>query len=263
MRILFIGDVFGQAGRKAVESILPKLRQREKIDFVIANAENIAHGKGISPSTVKSLYESGVDVITTGNHAFDREESLALYQQDKRILRPANFSKKCPGSGLGIYEVYSGVTVGVINLIGRVHMAPANCPFEKVDEILMETKTSCDIVIVDMHAEASSESRAMGWYLDGRVGAVVGSHTHVPTADEEVLPKGTAYITDAGMTGPYRSIIGIEIEVALNRFLMGMRSPIQPAKEDIRMYSVLMDIEESNGRARSIQRLCEKLNDSV
>ncbi len=260
MKILFIGDIFGEAGRRAVKTLLPPLRQREKIDFVFANAENIAHGKGISSQSVKLLFDSGVDVLTTGNHAFDRDESLSLYEQDKRILRPANFPAKCPGRGFSRFEVYGGVTVGVINLIGRVHMAPADCPFEKADQLLMDAKLDCDIILVDMHAEATSESRAMGWHLDGRVAAVVGSHTHVPTADEEILPKGTAYISDAGMTGPYRSIIGIDIDTALKRFLMGMRSPIEPAKEDIRMYAVLIDVEESTGLATSIRLLCEKLD---
>ncbi len=253
MNLLFIGDIFGEAGRTAVEKVLPSLRADRKIDSVIANAENIAHGKGITTKTAEFLFSNGVDVITSGNHAFDQEEIHSYFARQPRLLRPANYSAKSPGKGYVQYEVYGGVTLGVLNLAGRIHMEPADNPFLAADQAVLNSKA--DIFFVDMHAEATSESRAMGWYLDGRVAAVLGSHTHVQTADEEILPKGTAFISDAGMTGPYRSIIGMQIEPALRKFVTGIKSRFEPATQDIRFCAVLVEIEESTGLARKIERI--------
>lgn len=259
MKLLFIGDVFAQAGRKAVKEILPRLRQDRGVDVVIANGENAAHGRGISERTAQELFSSGVDVITTGNHAFDVEESIHYFFREKYLLRPANYAAAAPGQGFVIKEILGGVQLAVINLIGRVHMSPADCPFIAADRLVSELKHQADIIFVDMHAEATSEMRAMGWHLDGKVAAVLGSHTHVQTADEEILPGGTAYLSDAGMTGPYRSVIGIERDSALQKFKTGLKVPFQPAKEDIRFCGALVEIEESTGLAQKIERICEPL----
>lgn len=259
MNILFIGDVFGSPGRQAVQKLLPDLKKSRAIDLVIANGENLAHGKGVTEKGAEVLLSAGVDVITTGNHAFDVAESHHYYNKQKKILRPANYPKGNPGKGSIVLEVYGGVHVAVINLIGRIHMAPVDCPFEAADQTLEEVQGKADITFVDMHAETTSETRAMGWYLDGKVAAVIGSHTHVQTADEEVLPGGTAYLTDAGMTGPYRSVIGMEIEPVLQKFRTGMRSRFQPATEDVRLCGALIEVEESNGLARKIERIQMKV----
>ncbi len=259
MKILFIGDIFGEVGRKAVLQKVPEYRSVQKVDFVIANGENVYKGKGIKIREAEELFQSGVNVITTGNHAFDQSEIIEYFKKQSRILHPANYSRHSPSKGYVLSEVYSGIHVGVVNLAGRVHMEAANCPFEAVDKILEEIKSKAEIIIVDMHAEATSESRAMGWYLDGKVSAVLGSHTHVQTADEEVLPHGTAYITDAGMTGPYASVIGMKIEGPLKKFRTGIRTPYEPSTEDVRFCAVIVEVEENTGKARSIQRIQERL----
>ncbi len=259
MKLLFIGDIFGEPGRGAIKAILPGLRSERKIDFVVANGENVAHGKGITAKYAEDLFSMGIDVITTGNHAFDQAEVHEYYRRQPNLLRPENYNDTVPGKGHVIREVYSGVSVGVVNLIGRIHMEPANCPFAAIDRILEEKGRAADIWFVDMHAEATSESRAMGWHLDGRVAAVLGSHTHVPTADEEILPQGTAYLTDTGMTGPYRSVIGMRIPQVLKKFKTGIRSRYEPAEEDVRFCAALVEIEESNGKARKIERIIIKL----
>jgi metallophosphoesterase (TIGR00282 family) len=194
-----------------------------------------------------------------GNHAFDREESFSYFNSEPRIIRPANYSDKTPGRGVVVREVFSGVKIAVVNLIGRIHMEPVDCPFAAADRVLAELHGEADIIFVDMHAEATSETRAMGWYLDGKVAAVLGSHTHVPTADEEILPAGTAYLTDAGMTGPYRSVIGMEVEAVLKKFRSGIRSKFEPAKEDVRFCGAVVEIEESTGLARKIERVTKRL----
>jgi metallophosphoesterase (TIGR00282 family) len=257
MNLLFIGDIFGEPGRTAVRQALPGLKANRKLDFVVANGENAAHGKGITSKIAEEFFSLGVDVITTGNHAFDQEESHGYYSIQPRLLRPENGSGLNPGKGHWIGEVYSGVKVGVVNLIGRIHREAADCPFAAIDRLLKEK--SADIWFVDMHAEATSESRAMGWHLDGRVAAVLGSHTHVQTADEEVLPKGTAYLTDAGMTGPYRSVIGMKIPPVLKKFRTGIKTRYEPAEEDVRFCAALVEIEESSGLARKIERIQIKL----
>jgi len=259
MNLLFIGDIFGEPGRRAIKEFLPDLKRTHKIDFVVANGENVAHGKGITPSLADELFSLGIDVITSGNHAFDKLEIVSYYKKQKKLLRPANYPHQNPGKGHVVLDILGGVSLAVVNLIGRIHMAAADCPFAAVDKVLAELKGVADIIFVDMHAETTSETRAMGWYLDGKVAAVLGSHTHVQTADEEILPQGTAFLTDAGMTGPYKSVIGMEIEPVLSKFKTGIKTRWNPASEDVRVCGAVVEIEESNGRARSIERINLKL----
>ena len=259
MKLLFIGDVFGAPGRQAIQELLQIIKTERAIDVVIANGENVSHGRGITQKTAGILFDHGVDVITTGNHAFDIEDAHSYFESEKKILRPANYKPESPGRGHVIVDVLGGIQLAVINLIGRIHMEPADCPFACADRLLEDLKNQSDILFVDMHAETTSETRAMGWYLDGKVAAVLGSHTHVPTADEEVLPQGTAYLTDAGMTGPYRSVIGMEIEPVLRKFRTGLRSRFKPATEDIRLCGAVVDIDESTGLAQNIERIDKRL----
>ncbi len=260
MKLLFIGDIFGEPGRKAVQEVLPGLVRDKKIDFVVANGENVAHGRGVTAKTLQSLFSSGAQVVTTGNHAFDQQDSLSIFSQESRLLRPYNYSSKAPGKGFVVAEVFSGIKIAVVNLIGRIHMEPADCPFAAADAFIKEVKPEADILFVDMHAEATSEMRAMGWYLDGRVAAVLGSHTHVQTADEEILPKGTAYLSDAGMTGPYRSVIGMKIDPILQKMTLGIKSRFEPAEGDVRFCGAIVEIEESTGLAKKIERVQIRLS---
>ncbi len=256
MRILFIGDIFGRPGRRILQDHLADIAAQQHADLVIANAENAAAGFGLTPAIAEELLALKIDCLTTGNHIWDKREIIEFFQQGgensaRRVLRPANYPAGSPGWGW--YEGWTagGVAYAVINVQGRVFMAANDDPFRTVDEILK--KITARVVVVDMHAEATSEKMAMGWYLDGRVTAVIGTHTHVPTADERVLPKGTAYITDVGMTGPYDSIIGVEKELVLQRFLTSMPSRWEPATGDVWLAAVVVDCDES-GRASHIER---------
>lgn len=260
MRILFIGDIFGKAGRTIVKDRLQGLVREHTIDLIIANGENSAAGFGITPALAEDLFELGIDVITTGNHVWDKREILDYFEvangnphdPARRLLRPANYPADMPG--WGFYEgCKNGVPYAVVNLQGRVFMASNDDPFRVADGILQQLKAK--IIFVDMHAEATSEKVAIGWYLDGRVTAIVGTHTHIPTADERVLPKGTAYITDVGMTGPYDGVIGVQKELVVGKFLNGMPVRFEPATGDVRLCGVVVDCDESTGRARGIQRL--------
>jgi hypothetical protein len=251
MKILFVGDIMGRPGREAALHFIPRLRQEKALDFVIANGENAAGGRGLTPPNAQALFQAGVDVITMGNHTWDRPEIEPLLAQD-RVLRPANYPPLLSGRGHGVYKAGSG-TVGVLQVMGRHNLMDIDCPFRKADEVLKEMKA--DVIIVDMHAEASSEKQAMGWYLDGRVAAVVGSHTHVQTADERILPGGTAYLGDAGMTGPRDGVIGANKETAIRRFLTGIHSRLEVAEGDAQFCACLVDADESTGKARSIERL--------
>jgi len=251
--ILFIGDIFGRPGRTLVADHLRDLMDRHHLDLVIANGENAAAGFGITPRLTAELLAVGIDVITTGNHIWDRREIMEYFPQEPRLLRPANFVSG-PGRGLYHGATRSGVEYAVLNLQGRVFMGQSDCPFRTADRELAELPASCKIRIVDMHAEASSEKIAMGWYIDGRATAVIGTHTHVPTADERVLPQGTAYITDVGMTGPYDSVIGITKETILQKFLTQMPARFEPAEGDARLCAVLIQADADTGRAMSIER---------
>lgn len=260
MRILFIGDIFGRPGRTIVQERLKGLIREHSIGLIIANGENSAAGFGITPSLAEDLFELGVDVITTGNHVWDKREILDYMEigtanntdPARRLLRPANYPPDMPGWGM--YEgKKNGVPYAVINLQGRIFMASNDDPFRTVDQLLKQIEAK--IIFVDLHAEATSEKVAMGWYLDGRVSAVVGTHTHIPTADERVLPKGTAYITDVGMTGPYDSVIGVQKELVVGKFLSNMPVRFEAATGDVRLCAVIVDADETTGHARSIQRL--------
>lgn len=259
MRILFIGDIVGEPGRKAIKELVPKIMKREKIDFVVANGENAAGGSGITPMLADELLSYGVDVITTGDHVWKRKEILERIAEDARILRPANYPRETPGSGSTVVASKGGVDVGVINIQGRVFMQAIEDPFRVVKVELDRIKNKTRVIIVDVHAEATSEKMALGWFLDGSVSAVIGTHTHVQTADEKILPKGTAFLTDAGMTGPFDSVIGRNKEQILNRFMTQMPTKFEMAEGDIQLHGAVVDIDEKTGRANSIKRIQEKL----
>ena len=255
MRILFIGDVFGRTGRDLVRQGVPVLTARYDIDAVVANVENAASGAGITRETGDALLKAGVDVMTTGNHVWDKREALTYIGVEPRLLRPLNMSPAAPGRGEFVARVEGGRPVGVINAMGRVFMPPVDNPFDAVAAAVDRLARECRIIVVDMHAEATAEKIAMGWHLDGRVAAVVGTHTHVQTADARILPGGTAYITDVGMTGPHDSIIGMERAGVLDRFVTGLPTRMEPASENPRLQAVVIDADEHTGLAREIVRL--------
>lgn len=260
MKILFIGDIFGQPGRRIVKESLPALRDEFAPDLILANGENAAAGFGITPSLVEELLDLGIAVLTSGNHIWDRKEIIPYFQEhaDGRLLRPANYPAGTPGYGLHLGTTNAGVQYAVMNLQGRVFMPSIECPFRTADNLLGNVPATAKIRIVDFHAEATSEKQAFGWYLDGRVTAVLGTHTHIPTADEKVLPGGTAYITDLGMTGPYDSVIGIEKETVIKKFLDQMPARFEVAAGDVRLCAVLIEADPETGRASAIQRIMRK-----
>ncbi len=260
MRILFVGDVFGSAGRRIVREHLPHVIENHKVNLVVVNGENAAGGFGLTPQISDELFNLGAHVITTGNHVWDKRELMGYvavdensHERPRRIVRPANYAPGNPGFGWYEGSLPGGQAYAVINLQGRVYMASNDDPFRKADEILSRIKAK--VVLVDFHAEASSEKVAMGWYLDGRVTAVLGTHTHVPTADERILPNGTAYQTDVGMSGPYDSVIGVEREQVLERFLKGLPAKFEAAKGNPKMCAVLIECDGASGQASSIRRL--------
>ncbi len=258
MNLLFLGDVVGKPGRQAVAALLPALIDREEIAFVIANCENVTNGAGVDPKGAEDLLRAGVDVLTSGNHIWRMKEIVPFIENDGRLLRPANFPPGTPGSGCVVRETAGGVRVAVLNLIGRVFMDSVDCPFRAAEAIVPELRRQADVVFVDMHAEATSEKGAMGWFLDGQVSAVVGSHTHVQTADERLLPEGTAYLTDAGMCGPTESVIGVRRELVIRRFLSKMPVRFETAGGAAILQGALVDVDESSGRARSIRRVQQR-----
>ena len=260
MKVLFVGDVVGSPGRKIVHDRLADILSQRQVDLCIVNGENSASGFGITPRLAEELFAAGAEVITGGNHIWDRKEIMEFFPHEPRLLRPANFPNGAPGSGLYVGRAKNGVGYAVMNLQGRTFMPALDDPFRAAVELLAKIPPDVKVIVVDMHAEATSEKQAMGWYLDGKVSAVLGTHTHVPTADEHVLPGGTAYITDAGMTGPHDSIIGMNKEGALQRFLDAMPARFSVAENDVQMNTVLMDIDESTGHARSIERLNFRLD---
>jgi metallophosphoesterase (TIGR00282 family) len=260
MKILFIGDIVGSPGRKIVHERLADILAQREIDLCIANGENAASGFGITPRIAQDLLASGVEVITSGNHIWDRKDILDFFPHEPRLLRPANFPNGSPGSGLYTGQARNGTPYAVLNLQGRTFMTPLDDPFRGAARELAKIPPDVKVIVVDMHAEATSEKQAMGWYLDGKVSAVIGTHTHVPTADFRVLPAGTAYITDAGMTGPHDSVIGMDKQGVLQRFLDAMPARFVVAEGNVQMNTVLLDIDEATGRARSIDRLNFRLD---
>jgi hypothetical protein len=261
MKILFIGDIVGSPGRRAVKQLLPGLIEEHSLEFVIANAENASGGSGIIPKVAEELFNSGVDVLTSGDHIWKKKEIFELIHHEKRVLRPLNFPSLAPGKGSNIFKSKKGKAVGVINVNGRTFMEPLESPFTSslaaAEELSKETK----IIIVDIHAEATSEKTALGWYLDGKVSAVLGTHTHIQTADEKILPQGTAYITDVGMCGPYDSVIGRKVDQVLERFLTSLPVRFEVAEGNIQLHGIVLDADDKTGRARSITRIQKKLSD--
>jgi 2',3'-cyclic-nucleotide 2'-phosphodiesterase len=255
VKVLFVGDIVGKPGRLAAIERVPRLRDELDADIVIANGENAAGGMGITPDIANALLDdAGIDVITLGNHSWAKREALALVDHEPRVLRAANHVPGTPGRGVAVYDTRRG-PVAVVLLLGRVFMDPVDDPFRAADAALAEVRGAAAVTIIDMHAEASSEKQALGWHVDGRATAVVGTHTHVQTADERLLPQGTAYITDAGMTGPDRSIIGMSVETAMPRFTTSIPSRFEVAPGPATLRGVLIEADDSSGLARSITRL--------
>jgi 2',3'-cyclic-nucleotide 2'-phosphodiesterase len=255
MRILFVGDIFGKPGREIARRAIPALIERESLDFVIANVENSAAGFGVTGDIADTILSYGVDVMTTGNHVWDKKEVLDYIARQPRLLRPANFAPGTPGRGSYVGRTRSGEPIGVVNVMGRVFMQPLDDPFAVVLKEVESMRGKARVIVVDFHAEATSEKVAMGWHLDGRVTGVFGTHTHVQTADERLLPKGTAYLTDAGMTGPHDSIIGVTTEIALTRFVTGMPAKFESASGLGRLNAVIVTADQATGRATAVQRL--------
>ncbi|MDD5044887.1 MAG: TIGR00282 family metallophosphoesterase [Candidatus Omnitrophica bacterium] len=258
MKVLFIGDIVGNPGRDIVSRVVPVLRKEHHLDFVIANAENAAGGSGITPSIAKELFGYGVDVLTSGDHIWKKREVLEVIDTEPRLLRPINFPEGASGKGRGLYATPSGENIGVINANGRVFMQALDCPFRATRAAVEELRRSTKVIIVDIHAEATSEKMALGWYLDGKVSAVLGTHTHVQTADERILPQGTAYITDVGMCGPMDSVIGRRVEDVIPRFLSGMPLRFEVAAGNVQLSGVVLDIDSGTGSTRSIARIQKK-----
>jgi hypothetical protein len=255
MRILFIGDIVGKPGRKAIQGLLEKLISEYEIEFTIANGENAAGGIGITPAIALEILNEGVDVITSGNHIWAKKEIIPFLDEESRILRPANYPAQVPGRGRGLFQLRNSEKIAVLNLEGRVFMKHLDCPFrvgeKEVEWLRKETHT----IVVDFHAEATSEKMAMGWFLDGRVSALLGTHTHVQTSDERILDGGTAYITDVGMTGPLDSVIGIRKEIALDRLLTQIPWKFDVATEDVELQGVVIEVDGLTGKSKNIQRI--------
>jgi 2',3'-cyclic-nucleotide 2'-phosphodiesterase len=261
MRILFIGDIVGKPGRQAVEGILEKLISDYGIEFTIANGENAAGGMGITPPVAIDILDLGVDVLTSGNHIWAKKEIIPFLDEESRILRPANYPAQVPGRGAGIYQLSNGKKVGVLNLEGRVFMKNLDCPFRVGEKEIEILRQQTNIIIVDFHAEATSEKMAMGWFLNGKVSAILGTHTHVQTSDERILHEGTAYITDVGMTGPLASVIGIRKQVALERLLTQIPWKFDVATEEIELQGVVVEIDSKTGKSKDIRRIKVPLDD--
>jgi calcineurin-like phosphoesterase len=281
VKLLFIGDIVGQPGRNAVKTLLPKLREQHALDFVIANGENSAGGSGITPKTAGEIFDAGVDVITSGDHLWDQKEVMELLASEKRFLRPLNYPAGTPGQGSGVFEIQtkksegralrvpnqeigdscnSSLRIAVLNVQGRTFMQPPlDNPFTLALEEVKRLRERTKIIFVDFHAEATSEKIAFGRFLDGQVSAVVGTHTHVQTADEQILPHGTAYLTDAGFTGPHDGCLGREIEPVIRKFLTGMPQRFEVAKNRVQLHGAVIEIDDTTGKASKIQRLAEHL----
>jgi metallophosphoesterase (TIGR00282 family) len=254
LKLLFIGDIFGHAGRRIVADHLTDIRGSQGIDVVIANGENSAAGFGITPNIAEELFRYGIDVLTSGNHIWDKRDIYEYLGRQPRLIRPANYPPPAPGSGLYIHTTATGAKCAVMNLQGRVYMANTDCPFRKIDEVLGTIPEDVKVRFVDFHAEVTSEKMAMGWHLDGRVSAMVGTHTHIPTADTRILPGGMAYQTDCGMTGPYDSVIGVEKEPVVQKFLTALPIKMEAAKGCVELHSVIVEVDDATGKALHVRR---------
>jgi metallophosphoesterase (TIGR00282 family) len=257
VRILFIGDIVGKPGRDVVSALLPRLAGSREVDFVVANAENAAVVAGLTPKVADDLLGLGIDVLTSGNHIWKRKEIEPYLAQSRVVLRPANYPTGAPGSGHVVLKTDDGIPVGVVNLEGRVFMKPLDCPFRTADQLLAQMAVRATIRIIDFHAEATSEKQALAWYLDGRASAVIGTHTHVQTADERILPLGTGFITDVGMTGATDSVIGIQKEDAITQLMTQKPLTFNPAKGRLQLQAVLLDISPETGHTVAIERICQ------
>jgi len=260
MKILMIGDIVGNPGREAVRALVPQLRRRHDLDLVVANCENVAGGAGVTPKTAQELLGFGVDFLTSGQHIWRYKEIGPYLNQEPRLIRPANYPSGAPGSGAGIIQARDGTRVGVLNLVGRVFLETnTDCPFRIGQREVERLRKETSVILVDMHAEATSEKIAMGWYLDGQVSAVVGTHTHIQTADERILPKGTAFLTDLGMTGPYNSVIGRRVDQILERFLTGLPQKFEVPEENVILCGAIIEVDAKTGCAQAITRVQERL----
>jgi len=255
VKVVFIADIVGKPGRQALSQELHRLVDRYTVDLVIANGENAAGGFGLTEETARDLFGCGVHLITSGNHIWDKKESVDFIKREEKLIRPANYPEGTPGRGSAIIRTASGIPVAVLNLEGRVFMSPLECPFRVADREIAKLKEVTPIVLVDFHAEATSEKISLGWYLDGKASAVLGTHTHVQTADERILPGGTAYMTDVGMTGSFDSVIGIRKELAVEKFLTQLPVRFEVAKRDIRLNCVVLELDEISGKALGIERI--------
>ncbi|MEN6411174.1 MAG: TIGR00282 family metallophosphoesterase [Veillonellales bacterium] len=259
MNVMLIGDICGRPGRQTAAHFIPKLKEQYQLDLIIANGENSAGGVGITAPVFSELLAMGIQVVTTGNHIWDKKEIFDFIDGANRLIRPANYPPGTPGVGFYVVQI-KGLNVGIVNLAGRVFMPPIDCPFRAIDSILHEIGGKCDIVIIDFHAETTSEKMALGWYLDGKVSCVVGTHTHVQTADERILPKGTAYITDLGMVGPRNGILGVNKEPVLKKFLTGLPVRFSVANGASLFCALILEIDEESGQATNILRIQEFLD---
>ena len=255
MKVLYIGDIMGEPGRRAAARAIPRLVAQRQIDVVVGNGENVAGGFGITPELAEELFGMGLSAITTGNHAWDKKEILDYFPRERRLLRPANYPEGVPGQGSVVIETAGGEELGILQLMGRAYMPTLDCPFQTAKREMARLKKRVAAVLVDMHAEATSEKMAMGHYLDGEATAVVGTHTHVQTADEQILPRGTAYLTDIGMTGPIHGVIGVKKELAIEKFLTGMPRRFEVASGPTVFCAVLIELDARIGKALSIERV--------
>ena len=260
MNILFIGDVVGKPGRKALRSLLPDIKRTHKIEFIIANAENAAGGRGLTHEVMDELFNLEIDVLTMGNHVWDNKEIYNFIENEKRLIRPANYPPDCPGQGYGIYRAGIDRKIAVVNLMGRVFLQPLDCPFRVMEELLQEIKEQADIIIVDFHAEATSEKLAFAHYFDGRLDAVLGTHTHVQTADARIFPGGTAYITDLGMTGPYDSILGMDKAMVIKKIMSQRPVRLEVAKGPVQIEAVVLNMDENTNKVNGIERISQVLS---
>ncbi len=256
LRILFLGDIVGSSGRDAIRKYLPELHQKRAVDFIIANGENAAHGFGLTPTIAKEIFDLGIDVITGGNHTWDKKEGVAAFHQfPDRLIRPANYPPETTGKGWTVVTSKSGHKIGVINLMGRIFMDPLDCPFQTFKKMIETVRKETKVILLDFHGEATSEKYAMANYVDGQVSAMVGTHTHVQTADDYIFPKGTGYLSDAGMNGPLHSIIGMKTEIILQRFLTKLPHKMEVAEGPGMFHGVIFEIDSDSGKCQSVERI--------